>query len=723
MAFESVLLAAGCSAVPRGAAFASSPAPYARGGGGGGGVIAYASGTTVVLWPDAFHSGASTALHGHTGKVTAVAYVGDVLVSGSEGPEVIVWAAEAPIVLRDAKRSISCIGGSSDGRLMVVGSIDCNVYIYERSELDEWRSLKTIAHGKPVIAVDLHAHACGETLIAVGAAHATLTLYTLSGAKATLAGHEDWIRDLDFVVDPDSGAVLLASASQDRTVRIWRIVPRRAATAVSVLEAEATALGDGLEVSIDALLIAHEDWVYSAKFNGPRTLLTAGAESAVMVWRLEEAGAVWVVDAQLGLVSQKGSTTATGSVGGFWGAGWADDNVFAWGRTGGLRLWEKVADDFYTPVPGIGGHTKPVVSVAWTEAGYLLSTSTDQTTRLWAMHAPTGRWMEFGRPQIHGYDMVAVAPLAGGGDRFVSAAEEKLARIFEMPMVVADLLSRQSHCTATGSAAEAANIPLLGLSNKAVSGDEAGTHVDVKTEHDDDAGHRTVSKQILSELEGPPTEDHLQRHTLFPETAKLYGHGHVCSALAASHDGRWIATACRAQSAEHAIVRIYDAESKDEITQLEGHALTVTAIRFSPDDKLVMTCSRDRSVCIFDRASGVLRGKLQRAHKRVVQDGCWLSADVFVTASRDGTVAEWSTDCQKLRVADIGAPVTAVAADRAHPDTIYVGTDTGELVTLKGMQILDREQLCAAAINSLDFGHGMLAIGSDDHSLRILRIV
>lgn len=66
--------------------------------------------------------------------------------------------------------------------------------------------------------------------------------------------------------------------------------------------------------------------------------------------------------------------------------------------------------------------------------------SLDQTTRIHAgipvLHDggdadPPVVWHEVGRPQVHGYDVVGVASL--DALRFVSVADEKVARVFEAP--------------------------------------------------------------------------------------------------------------------------------------------------------------------------------------------------------------------------------------------------------------------------------------------------
>ena len=45
----------------------------------------------------------------------------------------------------------------------------------------------------------------------------------------------------------------------------------------------------------------------------------------------------------------------------------------------------------------------------------------------------------------------------------------------------------------------------------------------------------------------PPSEDYLSKHTLWPELNKLYGHGFELKALTTSHNGKYIASACKSQ--------------------------------------------------------------------------------------------------------------------------------------------------------------------------------
>lgn len=68
----------------------------------------------------------------------------------------------------------------------------------------------------------------------------------------------------------------------------------------------------------------------------------------------------------------------------------------------------------------------------------LLLYSVDQTTRIHGQVQPgdTKSWHEISRPQVHGYDLLDAAfldPL-----KFVSIADEKVARVFEAPREFVD---------------------------------------------------------------------------------------------------------------------------------------------------------------------------------------------------------------------------------------------------------------------------------------------
>ena len=117
-----------------------------------------------------------------------------------------------------------------------------------------------------------------------------------------------------------------------------------------------------------------------------------------------------------------------------------------------------------------------------------------------------------------------------------------------------------------------------------------------------------------------PFDGELASVTLWPEVEKIFGHGYEVQFLDAFFDSkqcysqpfksitlgvstsrRLIATACKATNAEHAVVRVYDTEGYHIVGEpLHGHTLSVTRVSFSPDDKYILTVSRDRSWRLFE---------------------------------------------------------------------------------------------------------------------------
>lgn len=134
----------------------------------------------------------------------------------------------------------------------------------------------------------------------------------------------------------------------------------------------------------------------------------------------------------------------------------------------------------------------------------------------------------------------------------------------------------------------------------------------------------------------------------FFRTEKLYGHGYEINAIAGSHDGTLIASACRSANPEHAVIRLHGTHNWAQILPpLAGHNLTITQIRFSPDDKYILSVSRDRSWQLFERQDGgnsayARVASQAKAHARIIWDCAWsLDGQLFATASRDKQIKIW----------------------------------------------------------------------------------
>lgn len=692
------------------------------------------------------HRGVQAFLRGHTDKVNAVKFYPrsdgqpQIILSGSVDHTVRVWRAltkrcvdfEELITLRSHRSSINCLAVASREGVFASGAADATVKIWKvnfsdaKTQFELVQTISTSPRFFPLALALVELGPTGDLMLAVAGTKSFVQMHVAERGKnfslqATLRGHEGWVRSLAVTDGTKSmnGDILLASASQDKYIRLWRVrkgrkAPDMASSKYHALESTEKALSNKahwLEASdltysltFEALLLGHEDWVYTLSWRYDAEhlqLLSASADNSLALWEPEANSGVWVCTTRLGeLNTQKGSTTATGSTGGFWIGLWSPtgEHIVCLGRTGSWRIWN-YNRNLARWVQGIGicGHTKPVTDIAWAKDGtYLLSVGSDQTTRLhaeWKRNCGSS-WHEMARPQIHGYDLNCLDSMSHS--QFVSGGDEKLLRVFDEPRATADLI--QSLCgirtLSRKEMPEAADIPVLGLSNKVI--EQTGSE-----EHDigDVRGNKGLenSPMIVSENTSPATpisEDRLSRHTLWPETEKLYGHGYEISAVACNHNGSIVATACKASSIDHAVIRLYSTQKWREVKpSLTAHSLTVTCLRFSSDDRYLLSVGRDRQWVVFEieePGSEVyyIKHTNSKGHSRMILSASWAPLQagvVFATAGRDKVTRLWKKkpdgiECSTTIAAS--SPVTAVdILPRCVNDSIIVavGTETGEV--------------------------------------------
>ncbi|KAJ5083266.1 Elongator complex protein 2 [Penicillium angulare] len=670
------------------------------------GILAFGADNNVALWDplDKTHRGVHSLLVGHSDKVSAVKFYtcpsssAKLLVTGSVDRTVRVWQQHPTnpknytqaAVLQGHTGSINAVAVADGTNIIASGAADGTVRIWRISTEGEITGslVDTLTMSPRFFPLSLalrvlEGNSC-PLVLAVAGTTTKIHIYSAEDSHgepsfhrcAILAGHEAWVRSLSFTQNKNNNTddILLASASQDRYIRLWRLRQGEASAPAPIDDADPLLGGmeptlsnkthqfkaASLEYSItfEALLFGNEDWIYTTAWNPDPNrpqLLSASADNTVTIWEQDPVSGVWMSKERMGEISvQKGSTTATGSAGGFWIGLWSPDGrtVVSLGRTGSWRLWQLDAEaDVWVQKFGISGHVRSANGIQWEPSGgYLLSTGADQTTRLHAewLRESKRSWHEFSRPQIHGYDLNCIDTL--GPLQFVSGADEKLLRVFNEPKQIADLLGKLtgSQQTIEGELPDTAEIPVLGLSNKA-QGDEAP----VEDDDDEGSGGPASTPAVSLSTDSPPLEDQLARYTLWPEHEKLYGHGYEISAVAVSHDRKVIATACKASSVDHAVIRLYDTSDWHEIKpSLPAHSLTITDLSFSDDDQYLLSVGRDRQWAVFVRSEEdpTIFSKYMinpKGHSRMILGAAWapkITDDVFATAGRDKSVKIWQKD-------------------------------------------------------------------------------
>ncbi|KZW03964.1 WD40 repeat-like protein [Exidia glandulosa HHB12029] len=720
----------------------------------GSGLVAFASHKYIALWDTQNQDGRGVyaTLPGHNAEVTCVRFLDDdALLSADEAGELILWTRSPDgqaRCMRDLdvlttltlpqwilaartkahERTVSAL--TVYAGVIVTGSSDATLKVWSLQTDDDKGASSQIQHVQTLdlrgrFAIDVQIDTLPGTsvlVMAVGTTDRNVGIFTRSEGQSdfthalSLPGHDDWVRSLSFShsINPHGQTLSLASGSQDGTIRLWQFASAStkpqtgledaADDLLDAFEASLDEVGDegGRQISLkrhtlgvkaadgstktyhvtfDALLVGHEAGVTSVAWRpGAPILLSTSTDSSVILWTNDSASGLWINAQRFGDI---GGQKLGGFVGGLWASRGMD--ALAWGWTGGWRRWREVENGKkWEEVEAITGHQGTVRGLCWSPDGsYLVSTSYDQSTRI---HGPvpvaSGAevWHELARPQVHGYDLVAAAfvnPL-----QFVSVADERVARVFDAPRRFTTLLDNLGTVAVaaetTASRPVAASVPPLQLSNKAEC-------VDAAEEED----------SSLDNLARVPFEGELASRTLWPETEKVFGHGYELIAIGASHAGELIATACKSTSAEHAVVRVYETNTWQQVGKpLEGHVLTVTRIRWSPDDLFILTVSRDRSWRLFGPRTADNHyppcASTPKAHARIVWDCAWAhDGSFFVTVARDKTARVWTstdesrmqwTDVATIKLDDAGTAVDILPAD-ASSSRIHmaVGHENGKV--------------------------------------------
>lgn len=647
-------------------------------------------------------------LLGHTDRVNCVRWLdAQQFVSCSTDKTVLLWKDnEVSARLAGHQSSVTVANGLLSQGIVVSGSADSTMKVWTRQGGVSWQCLQTYICPNSGFILDL----ClieyrNEVWIFASFDDCSVRLFSrLKGSSETftlvhtLRGCEDWIQTLNASLEPETGAVLLASGCQDSFIRVWRL------KAISKEEAEADrrkvkdltkdeeikvkdetfeSVSSFHSVSVETILSGHDDKVFSVEWqtrDNKLILLSASLDKTIILWEEDDEG-LWSEEVRVGEVG--------GNTLGFYGCHLNDKADLFVGHSfnGALHLWYKVKDQW---IPGVtvGGHFDAVEDLDWDKEGrYFITTSKDQTTRVHACWQNKG-WHEVARPQVHGYDLHCLTIMPN--HRLASGADEKLVRVFEATQnFIGNIaaIDPSSDFKDGQFLAQGASVPSLGLSNKAVFEGET----DLVPEMDKHVKDQFPDVYFKPEFyDQPPPEETLVQNTLWPEIQKVYGHGYEIFSIASNHSGTLLASACKAAQAEHANILLWNSKTWTRVASLaNGHSLTVVQMAFSPDDKYLLTVSRDRTLCVWNMSDFSIHFKTDKTtsvHQRIIWACDWTAnSQYFVTVGRDKKCVIWSLQekeplSKQPLILPHAATAVAVTPDSTGTYTsLVIGLENGDI--------------------------------------------
>ncbi len=544
---------------------------------------------TLKVW-EAQSGALLRSFDGHSSNVNGCVFSPDskLIVSASWDKTLKIWDAQSGALLRSLEGHFDSVEGcafSPDGKLIVSASWDKTLKVWETQSGTLLRSLE--GHFDPVEGC---AFSPDGKLIVSGSwgAGATLKVWeTQSGALLrSLEGHSSGVNSCAF--SPDSK--LIVSASNDDTLKVW--------------ETQSGALLRSLE--------GHAKSVLGCAFSPDgKLIVSASSDCTLKVWEALLGMLLYSLDGHLDQVnacafSPDGKLIVSAS---------SDCTLKVWEALSGMLLRSP------------DGHSSSVTGCAFSPDGKLIvSASYDGTLKVWETQSGA-------LPRsLNGHaDSVAGCAFSPDGKLIVSASYDTTLKIWDAQSG-ALLRSLNEHADLVTGCAFSPDGKLI-----------------VSASYD-------TTLKIWDAQSGALLRS-------------LKGHSSWVNSCAFSPDGKLIVSASTDNT-----LKVWETQSGALLRSLNGHAGSVIGCAFSPDGKLIVSAS-GKTLKVCETQSGTLLRSLEGHYNRVV--GCAFSPDgkLIISVSHDKTLKIWeaaSGKCLATLFADGFMSCCAV-----HGDLIVAGGERG----------------------------------------------
>ncbi|MDJ0703137.1 MAG: AAA-like domain-containing protein [Leptolyngbyaceae cyanobacterium MO_188.B28] len=520
-------------------------------------------------------------------------------------------------------------------------------------------------------------------LIASASRDDTVKLWRPDGELVTtLDDHGDQVRGVTF--SPDGR--LIASASQDSVVKLWN--------------------PEGVLITT---LEGHSAGVNSVAFspNG-EIIASASDDNTIKLWRRENQGLTPEFQSYQTLAGHLDHvrSVAFSPDGALIASGSEDNTIKIWRREGGL-------------LKTLEGHGDRVNRVAFSPDGALLaSTSDDTTVKLWRRE---GALLDTFRLHDSRVEGIAFSP---DGQTLASASNDATIGLWQLDGTL--LRTLDGHGEAVFSVAFSPDdSDQLTLAS---AGEDGAVHLwrPENTLLKIIAGHREKIEAVAFSPDGA-----LIAAASDDQVVKLWGiegdlattfreHSDQVEDVVFSPDGRLVASA-----SEDNTVQIWDLAGKLALSlaEPEGHTNEVEGLAFSPDGQLIASASIDKTIKLWSRDGTLI--KTLTGHQARVEDVAFSpDSQLLVSASGDDTIKLWRRDgalVATLEAHEGGAedvtfsPDGQLIASAGEDKTVKLWQSDGTLInTLSG----HRDRVRAVAFGEGN-SQGMLASAGGDQTVKL----